>query len=338
MKMGFLSCIALFPIMAALAQSQPNPKASGPVVRPLHEVSREEMDEIASGKPRKKPATNSIDGPFHSLEQAASTYERLAKDGNPEAQYRLGRLKFGKELQPIPQKLPASKLFRQAADQGHPGAQVELGLIYIWNERDEYYDPAEARVLFEKAARQGYDEGQLQLGRLLLGPKIEKNLPEALNWIRKSAEAGNKYGQYMLGNLLMDNASSDEDLYSVKKDWAEVVKWLTLSTEENPSKETVLDAQTKLGRIYQGGCLKGQQDQSRAEEWFEKSAVRGHGVAQHYLGVRRRDGIFGPQDKVKAYMWFSLSGSRKELKELEMDLSEDDRRKAKRLAREFTVQ
>ena len=42
-------------------------------------------------------------------------------------------------------------------------------------------------------------------------------------------------------------------------------------------------------------------------DWFQKSAERGHGVAQFILGQMYRDGYGVAEDKLSAYMWFLLA-------------------------------
>ena len=84
---------------------------------------------------------------------AANEYRPLAERGDPEAQYRIGRMyEFGNGY---PQdKAPGIAWIRKAAAQGHADAEQELGVVYAPGDGVKQ-DNVQAVAWFRKAAEQG---------------------------------------------------------------------------------------------------------------------------------------------------------------------------------------
>jgi len=95
---------------------------------------------------------------------AANEYRPLAERGDPEAQYRIGRMyEFGNGY---PQdKAQGIAWIRKAAAQGHVDAEQELGVVYA------------------------------------TGDGVKQDDVQAVSWFRKAAEHGDAMGQYNLGLL-----------------------------------------------------------------------------------------------------------------------------------------
>jgi len=109
----------------------------------------------------------------------------LAKDGDPEAQYKIGSLYRQGELV-VQDENEAAKWYLKAAEQGHPGAQDSLGDLYSSG-------PNLPASRFEKAARwyyiaalQGNSNAASALGRMFYNEMgvygTEKNLIKAYAW------------------------------------------------------------------------------------------------------------------------------------------------------------
>jgi hypothetical protein len=95
---------------------------------------------------------------------AANEYRPLAERGDPEAQYRIGRMyEFGNGY---PQdKAQGIAWIRKAAAQGHADAEQELGLVYATGDGVKQ-DNVQAVAWFRKAAEQGDATAQYNLGLL----------------------------------------------------------------------------------------------------------------------------------------------------------------------------
>jgi uncharacterized protein len=125
----------------------------------------------------------------------------LAKEGNPEAQMRLGVL-YSTGLGGVKMdKKAAVKWYEKAAAQGFPMAVWNLGFMYVRGEGVEV-DYKKARELFQKAAEAGLTEAQYDLGMMYLqGVGMDQNLPEAEKWLRKADGQGSREAKKMLKEL-----------------------------------------------------------------------------------------------------------------------------------------
>ncbi|MCC6193982.1 MAG: sel1 repeat family protein [Burkholderiales bacterium] len=122
----------------------------------------------------------------------------LAERGNPEAQYRIGRMhEFGAGF-------PASKAqgiewYRKAATGGNSSAQQELGVLYS-NGDGVPKDEAQAVTWFQKAAAQDNATAQFNLGLMFAkGAGVKRDAAQALSWFRKAAAQGFPPAQLKLG-------------------------------------------------------------------------------------------------------------------------------------------
>ena len=128
---------------------------------------------------------------------AANEYRPLAERGDPEAQYRIGRMyEFGNGY---PQdKAQGIAWIRKAAAQGHADAEQELGVIYATGDGVKQ-DNVQAVAWFRKAAEQGEATAQYNLGLLYAkGQGIARDYALAVDWWRKSASQGNADAQLKL--------------------------------------------------------------------------------------------------------------------------------------------
>ncbi len=129
---------------------------------------------------------------------AANEYRPLAERGDPEAQYRIGRMyEFGNGYP----KDPAQGIawIRKAAAQDHVDAQQELGYVYATGDGVKQ-DYVQAAAWFRKAAAAGDAQAQYNLGLLYAkGQGVAKDYAQAIDWWRKSAVQGNADAQFKLG-------------------------------------------------------------------------------------------------------------------------------------------
>ena len=128
---------------------------------------------------------------------AANEYRPLAERGDPEAQYRIGRMyEFGNGY---PQdKAQGIAWIRKAAAQGHVDAEQELGVVYATGDGVKQ-DDVQAVTWFRKAAEHGDATAQYNLGLLYAkGQGVARDYAQAADWWRKSATKGNADAQFKL--------------------------------------------------------------------------------------------------------------------------------------------
>ena len=134
--------------------------------------------------------------------------EKLAKEGDKEAQYKLG-VRYSRGVYVSKDFKEAVKWYRMSAEQGDANAQADLGEMYNFG-WGVPRDKKKALELYRKSAEQGNAKGQYYFANQYHNGQ---NFKEALKWYRKAAEQGpsaNKAGvqpskfiskaQAMLGN------------------------------------------------------------------------------------------------------------------------------------------
>ena len=123
----------------------------------------------------------------------------LCEEGDPEMCAFLGK-EFYYGIN-IPQDLErALRYLTVAAESGDAISQFTLGFMY-WSGRGTEPDIDKAYVLFLKAAEQDIPEAMYNVAKILLTKDYEKNKDEAMNWLRRSANAGYDTAYDMLSDL-----------------------------------------------------------------------------------------------------------------------------------------
>ncbi|WP_298016581.1 MobP3 family relaxase [uncultured Dysosmobacter sp.] len=179
------------------------------------------------------------DLPMAERDESVARLQRLAEDGNPHAQYLMGKLwRDGPLL--TPDWVNARYWFTQAAEQGSGAAQYALGKLLL-SDDPEVRDPDEGIRWLKRAAQNGSQYAAYRLGKLYLqGEQVPKDVSRALEYLTTSAQLGNQYAQYMLGKLYLMGQS-------VPQDQEQAIHWLTLSTGQgNAYAQFFLDRQDAL--------------------------------------------------------------------------------------------
>lgn len=155
----------------------------------------------------------------------------------------------------------------------------------------------------KRDARYGYDLAVMYWE----GKGAEKNLGEALKWIRASAEAGNNRSMRELAEMYLKGEL-------VPKDEAKALEWLTKAFEKNSwlyeEDDDHLDAATEamysLANIYYAdedyspGCDKSLEDKKRAFELFQELDEHGFNDVKYRIARMYERGEYVAQDKLKA--------------------------------------
>lgn len=127
-----------------------------------------------------------------------------AEQGDPQAQYALGKAYISGVDGEFWRFDKAIKWFTKAAERGHPEAQTALGLQY-WNGdiRTNSMAPRHEDAVrwFRPAADQGQPMAQAHLGYAYAGGKaVAQDYATAISWWRKAAEQNNSWAEEALGD------------------------------------------------------------------------------------------------------------------------------------------
>jgi len=101
---------------------------------------------------------------------------------------------------------------KQAAQSGDAVAAYRLGRSYKLGDLAPF-DPSEAERWFEKAARLGLVQGEAEYGLTLFQNGKQR---EALPWLRKAADRGDRRAQYALGTILFNGTYAPQDLAAAR--------------------------------------------------------------------------------------------------------------------------
>ena len=236
------------------------------------------------------------------LEEAQEEIEKLSESGDAEAQYQLAD--YYCKIYKNPEK--SFELYKQSAEQGNPEAQYAVGKIYLDGPEEVfkklkcptkseiYYDgekvvkdPKKAIYWLKKSAEQGYAKAQHELGEYYynetadykeaefwlrksdeqghpLSPYYlatmyeegcieEKNPEEKIDLLKKSANRGSAAAQYYLGKMYYEGEEID-------KNCKEAVYWLNES-----AKQGFVEPQTTIKQ------MEGTKDCTKTIDWSQKS-------------------------------------------------------------------
>lgn len=160
-------------------------------------------------------------GTDNSLEEAAAWYEKSARQGYAEAQYRLAELNFKEASRRIQMAavytdeedvqdryiqehkrdlIEAIKWYRAAAEQEHSGAQFVLGRLHAAGQ-GVMQSFEEAVRLYEAAASQQHADALFYLGLMYqAGLGVEQHPVQAVALYEEAADRGSRGAMFYLGN------------------------------------------------------------------------------------------------------------------------------------------
>ena len=240
-----------------------------------------------------------------------SILSTLAKQGNVEAQYRVGRCYL--EALGAPASLEeGARWLRRAADAGKTEACFILATLYAMGmpegfevrKEEEVLDlsarvaPAERRADFYQArhwasiaAEAGSADAQALLGYILTnGPEDIRDQVEARQWYERSAEAGCSQGHLGMGLVILRDAETAEDQAKAAVHFQEATKG-GLGT-----------AFSILGRMSETGSGI-PRDLGRAAEYYRQAAERNIVPAQARYGIMLLEGQGIERNAGRAETW-----------------------------------
>jgi TPR repeat protein len=174
-------------------------------------------------------------------DRAFAMYRFLANEGYAAAELAVG-LMYDEGLGgAVADATTAAGWFMQAAEHGHPEAQRLLGLMYVEGAGVER-DLGQAMIWLRMSAEQGYALGELALADNLIkdGTDAEAQTAnqEAAAWYRRAAEQGQTRAQAALAALY-------ERGRGVERSLVQAYAWLALAVDGDPTLRATLDALAK---------------------------------------------------------------------------------------------
>ncbi len=226
-------------------------------------------------------------------------YQRDARNGNAEAQFRLGRLYYAYGENESSFFETGLKWLKKAADQGHENATYAL--CKHEGKRDDRLETA------VEAAIQGDVNTQFRLGNFFYD---DKQYQLAFFWFSKAVDQGHTKAKYYLGRCYLNGEGVEQN---IEEGWHH---WIQESGEEGN-----IDAQYHLGRLYFDNINKDLAYSKLAVEWFREAAGHGHPEAKYYLGVCYLNAI-GVEEDEKLAIQCLQEASKKNVVDAELLLSE----------------
>lgn len=194
---------------------------------------------------------------------------------------------------------PDFETIRARAEFGDADCQYQLGLRYQTGDGVEK-DVPEAIKWYRKSADQGFVAAQTGLALCYFhGIGVRKDFTEAANWARKAADHGNAGAQNLLGVAYYRGEG-------VGKDPAEGVNWFRKAADQNYAR-----AQVNLARCYHDG-IGVRKDYVEAVKWLGKAAEQNYAKAQGLLGQWYEDGQGVPKNYEEAVNWYRRAAEQKD--------------------------
>jgi len=171
---------------------------------------------------------------------ALKEYLPLARQGNVEAQFRVGYIYTQGRTADLKQ---AVEWFQQAAKGGHPNAEFNLGQMYAFGQ-GVTRNPAEAVKWYKLAAQHGWADAQLRLGIAYEeGFGVAKNDNEAVKLYHLAATnpqpgQGRSLAEFSVAVMYHEGRGVD-------KNWKEAAKWFEIAAEHGYP-----EAQFDIGWMY----------------------------------------------------------------------------------------
>jgi TPR repeat protein len=207
------------------------------------------------------------------LQKSAEWSTVAWKEGHPFGAYNLANLAMldGDFSKATQYYQDAALLLQRKASEGDPVA------MYCMGEIDFQVIPTNVpRALdwFLKSADAGYPQSQATIGALFLKGLpglLEKDSRKGIEYLTKAVKAKSLTARFNLGMAYYNGDG-------VGKDSSKAVQWLTLAEKQN-----FAEAQYVLGRMYFEGDDLIRKDQSKGVNYLKKASAQNHLLAKRYL-------------------------------------------------------
>ena len=210
-------------------------------------------------------------------EEAFVAYEKLAHEGNADAQTSLGYMY--QTGQAVPKnEAKAIEWYEKAIEQEQPYALFNMALMYANSSELIEQDIEKAHELFLRAAVAGVDLAQYEVALMFeQGAGCTQNYSEAAFWYEEAAKRGHMEAFNNLGVLYKEGRG-------VHQNFQRAFVCFSRAAEKG-----LPAAQYNLGLLYDRG--EGvEEDHEKALEWCRKAAFQGHAKAKQIIAGLQEQG------------------------------------------------
>jgi len=210
-------------------------------------------------------------------EEAFVAYEKLAYEGNADAQTSLGYMY--QTGQAVPKnEAKAIEWYEKAITQEQPYALFNMALMYANSSELIEQDIEKAHELFLRAAVAGVDLAQYEVALMFeQGAGCTQNYSEAAFWYEEAAKRGHMEAFNNLGVLYKEGRG-------VHQNFQRAFVCFSRAAEKG-----LPAAQYNLGLLYDRG--EGvEEDHEKALEWCRKAAFQGHAKAKQIIAGLQEQG------------------------------------------------
>lgn len=231
--------------------------------------------------------------PMNINAMAARWFQKLAEEGDAEAQNKLGLMYLNGFADIRRDDAKAFKWFQQSSAKGDLDARLNVGLMYM-DGRGVKKDDDEAARLIYSAAKEGNATAQYNYGLLYeRGLGVTKNDKEAFFWYLKAADQDYPLAQARVGAMLANGIGVSQDVMAA-------MRWLRKAADRNEN-----NARYTLAMIFFDGHGV-PKDTQTAIELLHRAAEQDYAPAQFILGKLYERGHGVPHDNREAYFWYQL--------------------------------
>ena len=243
-----------------------------------------------------------------SLTKAVEKVAELAKAGDPDANYALGKWAVLGLFQNATAEA-AMGSYKVAADKGHILAKAELGGLMLQAYPQDPERVKQAVKYIQEAEEGGNNDARRALAQLTLqgAAGIEQSLDKAKALLEKGSASGDGASTLGLSQLYGAGVQDSKGASLLAKDDAKALELLNKAVEQGNS-----PAMSALAARYFNGDALVKKDPAKAIEMFKTAAGKGNAAANNSLGQIFENGL-GEQKKnleeaVKYYTQAANSG------------------------------
>jgi TPR repeat protein len=198
----------------------------------------------------------------------------------------------------------AAELYGSAASKGHGGACHMLGVMYEKGRGGLQMSKARAKTLYERAAQTGHAVSRYNVANFCVQ---EKKYERAIELYTASSEQGHVDAKYNLGLIYFGSQDDDASEDQQQQDHVNPTKAFALFSDA--SNRGHIDAQWMLAKCYETGTGT-RKDVKEALRVFSLLAQHDDVDAQCKLGEIYEEGLLGvAPDKAVALGWFRKAAS-----------------------------
>ncbi len=281
------------------------------------------------------------------LKRALASYIKKASNGNPEAQIRLGNI-YSKEFESkrfgtVSNKEESAKwymkgiaTYQKSAEKGNPKALTALAHAYRFAEGVEG-NGNKAFELYKQAAEQKFIPAKEELGQWLSTYKDPKLEELGISYLEEASNEGSISSKKLLAIIYKRKGDDFSNGNGVTKDASQGFNYYLKAVNlygEAPTQFNVGVAYYFGDGVYQ--------DKEKAAYWLQKSASKGHLIAQYNLGLMLINGDGIPKNYLRGYVLMNIAAGRGKTEaanlrdQVEAMLSPQDRSEGQRKAAEWT--